>query len=255
MEHVFSRRGSGTAILLTLSGLAMAAPDTLPPLQDPIAEFARFSGAPDASRCTAGPLALPVDLAEGNAFEATVDQSTGRLKILYRTNFNQVTEGWNWHPEANAEKEDYYRFKYLPIGSFSEDKGAYRFEDKIGEPEEVKVRWRYVYYFAFDNLYDFFPRTVDDDAGFHAEIPLPVPDAERLTKGDLRMALRGRLSASCITDSTTFWKATHGKPVDFTLKKRYLVGQLDEVWFYDVATKRILARLTGQRKQANATGL
>ena len=27
-------------------------------------------------------------------------------------------------------------------------------------------------------------------------------------------------------ESTTFWKATYGKPVDLTLKKRYLVGSL-----------------------------
>lgn len=234
------------AILFAFCGQALAAADTLPPLQDAIAEFARFSAAPAESRCSAAePLTLPVDLAEGGALEAVADEAAGRLKILYRTNFNQVTEGWNWHPEADAGKKDYYRFKYLPLGSFSEDKGTYRFEDKIGVPEDVRVRWRYVYFFAFDNLYNFFPRSVDDDAGFSIEIPLPGPEAERLAQGDLRMALRGRLAASCITDSTTFWKATHGKPVDFTLKKRYLVGQLDEGWFYDAATRRILARLAG----------
>jgi hypothetical protein len=55
------------------------------------------------------------------------------------------------------------------------------------------------------------------------------------------MALRGRLTEQCITDSTTFWKATFANPVDFTLKKRYLIGTLDEILFYDGATQRILA--------------
>lgn len=220
----------------------------LPPLQDPIAEYTRLSAADEASRCSTAPLTLPVDLSEGSAFEALVDAPGGGLSILYRMNFNQVTEGWNWHPEADAAKEDYYRFKYLPLGSTSEESASYRFEDKIGEPQDVRVVRRYAYFFAFDNLYDFFPRRVDDDAGFRAEIPLPRAEAERLARADLRMALRGRQAPPCLSDSTTFWKATHGNPVDFTLKKRYLLGTLEEIWFYDAATKRILARIAPNRE-------
>ena len=46
-----------------------------------------------------------------------------------------------------------------------------------------------------------------------------------------------------ISESTTFWKATYGKPTDFTLKKRYLMGALDEVDFVDTNNGRILCRI------------
>jgi hypothetical protein len=74
-------------------------------------------------------------------------------------------------------------------------------------------------------------------------VDVSVADAARLAGGDLRMALRGRLRADCLSESTTFWKATLSQPVDFTLKKRYLIGQLEEVIFYDQASGKVLARL------------
>jgi hypothetical protein len=46
------------------------------------------------------------------------------------------------------------------------ERGEYAGEDKIGTTQQMKVSWRYDYFLAFDNLYDFYPRVVDDDAGF-----------------------------------------------------------------------------------------
>lgn len=75
-------------------------------------------------------------------------------------------------------------------------------------------------------------------------VPLvSAADAERLAGGDLRIALRGHMLADCQSDSTTFWKAVPSQPRDFTLKKRYLTGTLDEILFYDQASQRVLARV------------
>lgn len=230
-----------------LAGLLLAAPlaclaaDAAPP-QDAAAEYERRAAAP--GRCTsADTVVLPVALSEGAPLDTAYDASSGRLRILYRMAFNQLTEGWNWHPEDAIGGGDYYTFKYLPLGSTSEARGTYRAEDKIGTPQEFRVQWRTDYFFAFDNPYEFYSRDAGDDQGFAAEIALPAEEAARLARGDLRMALRGRLAKDCLSASTTFWKATSAQPVDFTLKKRYLVGVLDEVWFYDAATGQTLARL------------
>ncbi|MBU0751285.1 MAG: hypothetical protein KJ787_08845 [Gammaproteobacteria bacterium] len=236
------------ALLVLLLGTAplagLAAGEALPPLQDVALEYARRAALPEAARCGgADAVALPVALSEGATLDASFDPAAGRLHVLYRMSFNQLTEGWNWHPQDAISGGDYYVFKYLPLGSVAEERGGYRAEDKIGTPQDFKVQWRTDYFFAFDNPYDFYPRAADDDAGFVADIDLPAAEAERLLRGDLRMALRGHLTANCLSDSTTFWKATSAKPVDFTLKKRYLVGVLDEVLFYDAATATVLARL------------
>jgi len=60
-------------------------------------------------------------------------------------------------------------------------------------------------------------------------------------------SVRARLAANCLSDSTTFWKATSARPVDFTLKKRYFVGKLDEVWFHDAKSGKTLARFVPRR--------
>lgn len=66
------------------------------------------------------------------------------------------------------------------------------------------------------------------------------------------MSLHGRLRADCLSESTTFWKAVPSAPVDFTLKKRYLIGQLEEVRFYDATSGKVLARLpAGKEKSAH----
>ncbi len=55
-----------------------------------------------------------------------------------------------------------------------------------------------------------------------------------------------------ISESTTFWKATHGRPVDFTLKKRYLVGHLDEIDFVDTASGKVLCRIQPGQNNCSA---
>jgi hypothetical protein len=182
----------------------------------------------------------------GQGFEVDVDLSVGanleikeegdRAVVLYHMAFNQIAEGWSWRPQADPAVEDYYHYKFLPLQSVAVERGEYRHEDKIGEPQNMKVNWRYDYFLAFENLYDFYPRRVDDDAGFSAELP-----AELAKRVGIRA--KARLIEPVISESTTFWKATYGKPVDFTLKKRYLVGQLEEIDFIDTASGQLLCRI------------
>jgi hypothetical protein len=185
--------------------------------------------------------------------ETTIDHdvATGRLRVFYPMQFNELTEGWNWHPEEVAAGRDYYTYKYLPLGSTHESRGSYRTTDPTGQVQEYPIRWRWDYFFAFDNPYDFYPRDAGDAAGFAAEYAVTAAVATRLRQGDLRMSLRGRLQASCFSESTTFWKATASAPVDFTLKKRYLIGQLEEVRFYDAASGQMLARLPARSGKAD----
>jgi hypothetical protein len=116
------------------------------------------------------------------------------------------------------------------------ERGEYEQEDKIGTPQRMKVSWRYDYFLAFENLYDFYARRVDDDAGFSADLPAGLAT-------HLGLRARARLIEPVIGESTTFWKATHAQPTDFTLKKRYLVGVLDEVDFIDTANGRVVCRI------------
>jgi hypothetical protein len=235
------------AWLLLAAPLAAAADDALPPLQDTPAEYARRAAAAPTPCAAGDAVVLPVAADTKSGIDASYDRARGRLRILYRMAFNQLTEGWNWHPELALAGDDYYTFKYLPLASVEEERGGYRAEDKIGAPQDFRVQWRTDYFFAFDNPYEFYPHDADDDAGFVADVAVPAAEAARLAGGDLRMALSARLAKECLSDSTTFWKATSAKPVDFTLKKRYLVGKLAAVWFYDAASGSVLARL-GPRK-------
>lgn len=196
---------------------------------DPVAEYERHVAASD--HCAPQRLQLPV-LTDG--LEVSGE---GQTHLLYRMNFNQVTEGWNWHPEAARENQDYYQYKFLPIASVTETRSSYRGEDKIGEMQEFQVQWRYDYFFAFDNLYDFFARQINDDAGFSIDLPTATP------RDSIAMAAEVNLRAPCVSQSSTFWKATHARPVDFTLKKRYLLGDLEAVVFYDKRSGTELARL------------
>jgi hypothetical protein len=171
------------------------------------------------------------------------DAVSGQLQVRYRMQFNQLTEGWNWHPLAPMAGDDYYRYKYLPLGGIDEARGDYIAEDKIGSPQTMRVQWHTDYFFAFDNPYEFFVRSGDDDAGFAASIQTGSEHAQRLAKGDLAIALRGRLQPECVAASSTFWKATSARPVDYTLKKRYLIGRLERLWFFDKSTGEVLAEL------------
>lgn len=196
----------------------------------------------------------PTEVAKqvGQAVEVDVDLSVGanlevmeagdRAVVLYHMAFNQIAEGWSWRPLANPAVEDYYQYKFLPLQSVAVERGEYQHEDKIGTPQTMKVNWRYDYFLAFENLYDFYPRQVDDEAGFSADLPADL--AKRVG-----IRAKARLIDPVISESTTFWKATYGKPVDFTLKKRYLVGQLEEIDFIDTASGQPLCRiLPGQSR-------
>lgn len=186
---------------------------------------------------------VDVDLANSPGFEVLA--MGDHLAARYRMGFNQIAEGWSWQPLANPAVEDYYRFSFLPLQSVDEARGNYTGEDKIGEPQAMAVRWRYDYFLAFANLHDFYPRAPDDDAGFSARLPLALA-------GHVGMRARGRLIEPVLSESTTFWKATHARPVDFTLKKRYLVSELLEVTFVDADSGRVLCTITAGRSHCAA---
>lgn len=164
------------------------------------------------------------------------ETQAGRLKVLYRMAFNQIAEGWSWRPLADPGLDDYYEYKFLPLQSVMDERGEYRNEDKIGAPQETRITWRYDYFLAFANLYDFYPRVVDDDAGFSADLP-------EKTAGQVGLRATARLIDPVVSESTTFWKAIHARPVDFTLKKRYLVGQLQTVSFVDLTDGHVLCTI------------
>ncbi len=179
-------------------------------------------------------IAVEIDLAASPGY--SLDAVGDRREARYRMAFNNVAEGWNWRPLADPQKEDYYRAKFLPLKSVTVERGDYDGQDKIGVTQRMKVTWRYDYFLSFDNLYDFYARGGDDDAGFVA----PLPPGQN---GEVRMLAIARLSEPYVSESTTFWKATYGKPTDFTLKKRYLHGRLEAVLFYDSKDGRILGRV------------
>lgn len=177
---------------------------------------------------------VDVDLAASSGFTSEV--IGGRAEVRYRMAFNQIAEGWSWRPLADPAVDDYYRYKFLPLQSVAVERGSYAFEDKIGVPQQMKVSRRYDYFLAFENLHDFYPRVADDDAGLSAELPAAAT-------AHLGMRARARLIEPVISESTTFWKATYGNPTDFTLKKRYLVAVLEEVYFVDTKNDRIHCRI------------
>ena len=180
--------------------------------------------------------AVEVDIDLSGVSGLAEEERAGRIEVLYRMAFNQIAEGWSWQPLADPAVDDYYRFKFLPLQSVLEERGEYRNEDKIGDPQETKVSWRYDYFLAFANLYDFYPRVVDDDAGFSADLPASLA-------GHVGLRAKARLIEPVLSESTTYWKAIYARPVDFTLKKRYLVGQLEEVDFVDLSNGRVLCAI------------
>lgn len=196
--------------------------------------YARIASQPVAGEC----IEVDVDLsgAPGLADDGK--------ELTYPMAFNNIAEGWSWQPGSNPAHEDYYRYKYLPLGSTEEERGTYLAEDQIGEIQTMQVRWRYDYFLAFDNLYDFYRREPNDAAGFASH--LPVTRAAHTA-----MHARACLEAPLTSESTTFWKATHGQPVDFTLKKRYLIGKLQAIDFVDKQNGSIISTLNPLPKAAN----
>ena len=115
---------------------------------------------------------VEIDVTPGDGL--TIETHGERAKVLYRMAFNQIAEGWSWRPLADPAVDDYYQYKFLPLQSLQVDRGEYAGEDKVGTPQRMKVIWRYDYFLAFENLYAFYPRAVDDDAGFSADVPAEV---------------------------------------------------------------------------------
>jgi hypothetical protein len=200
------------------------------------------TGLPTAVDWYAGVQSMPADLKSGQRVALAVDlaaspsfsaDDSGVLR--YRMAFNNVAEGWSWQPLARPEAEDYYRWKFFPLQSVREERPSYVQEEKIGEPQQTRVEWRYDYFLAFDNLYAFYPRVADDDAGFL----IPVTAAST----SIRLVALAVLAEPALSESTTFWKAIHARPVDFTLKKRYLIGALEALVVCDGASGRALARI------------
>lgn len=197
----------------------------------------------DSIKATVGQgVEVDVDLSTVGSLE--VNEAGERVEVLYHMAFNQIAEGWSWQPLADPAIDDYYRFKFLPLQSVAEERGEYQHEDKIGTPQQMKVTWRYDYFLAFENLYDFYPRKVDDDSGFSANLPAAVA-------GHVGLRARAQLVEPVISESTTFWKATYGKPTDFTLKKRYLVGKLEEIDFVDTTSGKVLCRIRPGQDQGH----
>lgn len=175
-----------------------------------------------------------VDLAASPGF--SVEAGEQGVELRYRMSFNNIAEGWSWRPNADPQAEDYYRFKFLPLESVLAERGEYRAEDKIGVVQTMQVVWRYDYFLAFENPYDFYPRAVDDDAGFVLRLPGKAP-------AHPGMRAHACLETPATSESTTFWKATYSHPTDFTLKKRYLIGRLQSLEFIDRDTGESLGVL------------
>lgn len=241
------------AMLLLLSSQAAAHFD--PAVQTLPASYAgddikKWYGEISASAPVAASLnnelfAFTVDLDAGLNYFQAYDAVTGKLDLRYNMVFNQIAEGWSWDQLADPDQRDYYHFKFLPLGFEVSSKHVPEVvEIYPGKMVEVKNRWRYEYFLAFENVYDFYDRKVDDEAGFDAVVYMKVEEAKQLTESKaIRMLALCRLKPPFHTESNTFWKATFAEPVDYTLRKRYLVGDLLEVWFYDSTSGKVLSKL------------
>jgi len=233
-QHLRPSLGAFLLMALCLGASGVRAGDAWP---DPVASYQAVAAGEGRND------SILVAAAADSGLEVSYDEPSHRLHLHYPMAFNQLTEGWSWQPLANPDQEDYYRFKFLLLGSVEENRGTYRGEDKIGEPETMGVQWRYDYFLAFDNLYDFMARNTDDEAGFDAEVSAsPEQAAALMAPGAVRLLARVHLQAPYVSESTTFWKAIHARPTDFTLKKRYVVGAVEEIRFV-TAENQVLAKL------------
>jgi len=224
---------AASAAVALAAGSASAATGDSPcaPLPTAVDQYAAMQGRPPAER-TGQVVAVDIDLVASAEFALGADG-----KLSYGMAFNDLTEGWSWQPQTRPEVEDYYRWKFLPLQSRLEAGASYVQEEKIGEPQQTRVERRYDYFLAFDNPYDFYSR---GDAGFTASVAPGRP---------ARLVALASLGEPAVSESTTFWKAVHARPVDFTLKKRYLVGKLQALIACDARSGEELARIVprGQR--------
>lgn len=185
----------------------------------------------------------------GQSFTVPVDDATAdrwavetiaadKVRLMYRMGRNHVTEGWNWHPQADPARADYYRYKYLPLGEREAEVAPPRMESDLpGRHFEAKVVRRDAYYFAFDNPYEFYARNEADD-GFAVDVAHQV--AGPLMR--FHLVARGRFAAPWRAASTTYWRAIFSAPVERTLKNYYFIGRLETLWFCS-DDGRILAKL------------
>ena len=218
-----------------------SAAKTRPTVSNEQALFDYLEHLPEADRAIhAGRLiALEVNLDANPSFSRS--KVNGRDEVRYRMAFNQITEGWNWYPLANPQHEDYYHAKFLPLATVPVSYGTG--ESSARATSNLPTRrgnWRWDYFLAFENLYDFYPRLADDDAGFSAMLP---DGFAANTASEVKMLALARLRAPFVAESDTFWSATLSQPVDFMLKKRYLFADLLQVWFYDNGSGKVLAKV------------
>ena len=211
-----------------------------PAITDEQALFDYLARLPEADRAIhAGRLiALEVNLAANPSLNRT--KPDGHDEVRYSMAFNQITEGWNWYPLADPRHEDYYHAKFLPLATVpvSYGTGEAGTQASSNMPDR-RGNWRWDYFLAFENLYDFYPRRTDGDAGFVALIP----DELATDAGEVKMLALARLRSPFIAESSTFWKATLSQPIDFMLKKRYLFAELQQVWFYNSSSGKVLAKV------------
>lgn len=229
-----------TLHLITMLSISSLAEADIPPPEDLNGEHWYQSiatlPATEQAQLAGRNITVSVDLDNSPGFTLTPDAS-GHV-ALYRMAFNNIAEGWSWTPLAIPDKADYYRYKFLPLRTTFEEKAAPKNEEIYpGQWREIKNLWRYDYFLAFENLYDFYPRQVNDNAGFSAKLkPLP-------SETPLSMQAKFRLSAPYHQESNTFWKADFADPVDYTLRKRYLMGELLEISFLDKNSGEVLATI------------
>lgn len=212
-----------------------------PTVSDEQALFAYLAQLSEAERanCAGRLIALEVNLGANPGFSR--GKVNGRDEVRYRMAFNQITEGWNWYPLADPQHEDYYHAKFLPLTAVPISYGAGESASQGSSNSPIRRGdWRWDYFLAFENLYDFYPRRSDDDAGFVAVLPdgLGADPAS-----EVKMLALARLRAPFVAESSTFWRSTLSQPVDFTLKKRYLLADLVQVWFYAGGSGKILAKI------------
>lgn len=227
--HSFSAASAAVLFFWAVPAVAAASPaDPCAPLAPAAEVYAAFAALPPAS-LPGRLLALEVDLAASAGFEQFELTADGAFS--YGMRFNDVAEGWSWQPQARPQDEDYYRWKFLPLGSSHEEGAAYVQEEKIGVPQRTRIERRHDYFLAFDNPYAFYARGA---AGFAARLP-----AGRT----LRLVALARLTEPALAASTTYWKAVHAQPVDLTLKKYYLIGALQALVICDARSGEELARI------------
>lgn len=212
-----------------------------PMVSDEQALFAYLTRLSEADRasCTGRLIALEVNLGANPGFSRS--KVNGRDEVRYRMAFNQITEGWNWYPLADPQHEDYYHAKFLPLAAVPVSHGAGESAGQGSSNSPIRRGdWRWDYFLAFENLYDFYPRRSDDDAGFVAVLPEGLATD---TASEVKMLALARLRPPFVAESSTFWSATLSQPVDFMLKKRYLFADLVQVWFYAGGSGKVLAKI------------